>query len=607
MPLLGALIAIAGLAAGAVSAHAAAPASASPGPEQWRVRSPDGRLSVELRFADGLRATVRRDGARVLSSAIGLEAGGRCLPAGFTPTGHATSRIAEDYTTPAGKRREHQYRAHRLVLRFRHGRSRLAVELRAADDGVAYRTTLTGPARRHVSGECSAFSAPRATRAWLQHYGTSYEHPYLPARLRDADAGSVGFPALLSTGRAWALLSESGIGAGEPAARLRLRAGVLRVKRPPVAHGLDRLRTPWRVAVIGSLATIVESDLVDDLAPPARAGDWSWVRPGRVAWSWWSDSGSPGDLARQREYVDFAARMGWEYVLVDEGWDASWMPDLTAYARARGVGVLLWSRWDALATPAQRDALLSQWRDWGAAGVKLDFVQSDSQQRMRWYRSVARAAAARHLVVDFHGSTAPRGLSRTFPNVLTQEAVLGAESYKGDAAVQASPAHNATLPFTRNAIGPMDYTPVTFSTPRRRTTLAHELALSVVFASGLQHFADSPEAYAALPLAEGWLRAIPAAWDETRLLGGYPGRSATIARRAGERWYVGAIRAGGAHTMELPLGFLPPGRTYVAEAIEDAPGGTLAARTQEVTSADALRMATSPDGGYVVRLEPVAG
>jgi alpha-glucosidase len=584
--------------AGIVALAAAAPAGAAA--REWRVVSPDGRLSADVRLDGGLHATLRRDGMRVLSSAIGLDAGGRCLPQGFDPAGHRTARIAEDFATPAGKRREHHHRARELVLRFRDGRSRLTVAIRAADDGIAYRTTLTGPARRRVTGECSAFTAPRGTRAWLQRYGTSYERPYLPTPLRAA-AGDVGFPALLSTGRAWALLSEGAIGAGQPAARLHARDGVLRVERPP---GRDRLRTPWRVAVIGSLATIVESDLVDDLAPPARGEDWGWVRPGRVAWSWWSDSSSPASLARQRQYVDFAARMGWEYVLVDEGWDASWVPALTAYARERGVGVLLWSRWDALATPARRDALLSRWRDWGVAGVKLDFIQSDSAARMRWYRDVARAAAERRLVVDFHGSTAPRGLSRTWPNVLTQEAVMGAESYKG--AVHASPAHNATLPFTRNAIGPMDYTPVTFSA-RRRTSLAHELALSVVFASGLQHFADAPEAYAAQPLAERWLRDVPVAWDDTRLLAGRPGRSATIARRAGERWYVGAIRAGAGEAVEMPLSFLPPGRAYRAEVIEDAPGGTLAARTQAVTSADVLHLATAANGGYVVRLEPAAG
>jgi alpha-glucosidase len=586
MPLRGALVAL----PVALAAVAAAPAEAA-----WHVASPDGRVTADLRLAGGLRAVARHDGDRVLSARIGLGAGGRCLPAGFRPTGAGTHRVAEDYTTPAGKRRVHHVTARELVLRFRNGRSRLRVTVRAAADGIAFRTALHGPARRRVTGECSAFRAPRAAHAWLQRYGTSYEHPYDAVRLRSARPGAIGFPALVHTGQAWALLSESAIGPGQSAARLHVRDGVLGVEHSRGAS------TPWRVAVIGSLATIVGSDLVDDLAPGAPSGDWSWVRPGRVAWSWWSDSGSPASLARQQQYVDYAARMGWEYVLVDEGWDPSWIPTLTAYARDRGVGVLLWSRWDALATPAQRDALLTQWRDWGVAGVKLDFMESDSAARMRWYRDVARAAAQRLLVVDFHGATVPRGLSRTWPNVLTQEAVLGAESYKGDAPV--TPAHNTTLPFTRGAVGPMDYTPVAFSTPLRRTSLAHELALSVVYASGLQHFADSPEAYAGQPAAEAWLRDVPVAWDDTRLLAGHPGRSATIARRAGDRWYVGAIRAGSGGAVVLPLGFLPLG-AYTAHVIEDAAGG-LAARTVPVTAADKLRLSTGANGGYVARFTPV--
>ena len=422
------------------------------------------------------------------------------------------------------------------MLRFRDGRSRLRVTVRAANDGVAFRTALSGPARRHVTGECSTFRAPRSTRAWLQRYGTSYERPYDEARLRSARPGAIGFPALLDTGHAWTLLSESAIGRGQSAARLRLRDGVLEVQH---ARGTS---TPWRVAVIGSLATIVGSDLVDDLAPSAR-GDWSWVRPGRVAWSWWSDSGSPASLARQQQYVDFAARMGWEYVLVDEGWDPSWIPALTAYARDRGVGVLLWSRWDALATPAQRDALLAQWSEWGVAGVKLDFMQSDSAARMRWYRDVARAAADRRLVVDFHGATVPRGLSRTFPNVLTQEAVRGAEYYKGDAPV--TPAHNTTLPFTRGAIGPMDYTPVAFSAPSAQDeprARARALGRVRVGAAALRR------------LARGVRRAAGRRGVAARRAGrrgttrgcspAGPAARRRSRARSGDRWYVGAIRAG---------------------------------------------------------------
>jgi alpha-glucosidase len=579
---------------------------------RWTLRAPGGALTADIRLPPRgpLQATIRSDGKRVLDTVIGLAtARGRCLPEGLSPTGRPIRRrVVERYATPAGKRRLHRHVARELVLRFRRRKARMRVQLRAAADGFAYRSAAAGRARRRAGEECSTFSAPARAEAWSQPFTSSYERPYASGPLAEIAPGQLAFPALLRSGDRWALLSESAIERGQPASHLEVAAGepgVLRVVRRQVGWGTARARTPWRVAIVGSPATIVESDLVDDLAPAPRARDWSWVRPGRVAWSWWADSASPANAERQRQYVDFAARAGWEYVLVDEGWSPDWVPQLVAYAAERGVRILLWSRWDALRTAAQRRNVFALWRSWGVAGVKVDFMQSDSPGRLAWYRDLARDAAAQRLVVDFHGSTAPRGLPRTFPNVLTMEAVQGAESYKSDVPAPPTPAHNATLPFTRNAIGPMDYTPVTFSASRRQTTAAHELALSVVFSSGLQHFADSPESYAAVPLAERWLRDVPAAWDDTRLVGGYPGKAATIARRAGATWFVGGIRAGAAEEVDLPLGFLRPGRNYAAWVIEDSPAGGLVGRTARVTADATLRLATQGNGGFVVRIAPL--
>jgi hypothetical protein len=611
VPIRGLLIALAGLLAIAASLGVPAGAGAAGSKDrQWRLASPHGRLVAKVRFSGAeapLVAKLRRRRAQVLSSAIGLGTATRCLPMGFSLKGTQRSTLFEKYRTRAGKRRVHRHLANRLTLRFEQGDSVLWIELRASDDGFAYRTTLEGPARTRVTGECAAFTAPPGTQSWLQRFHRAYENPYTPGLLRDAPPGAIGFPALLSTRAGWALLTESELGRGQPATHLEVRAGVpdvLYVKRPHDRPGLQRVRTPWRIAVVGSLETIVESDLVEDLArPPARSMNWSWVRPGRVAWSWWADSASPASLDAQKAYVDFAARMGWEYALVDAGWNPAWIPQLTAYARQRDVRVLLWARWDALTPPSRRDALLRQYRAWGVAGVKLDYMESDSFRRMRWYRTVARAAARRRLLVNFHGSTLPRGMSRTWPNVLTWEGVLGAETYKGAAPV--TPAHNATLPFTRNAVGSMDYTPVTFSAARRQTSAAHELALSVVFESGLQHLADRPDVYSALPAARRWLRRVPVAWDGTELLGGYPGGSATIARRRGRRWYVGSIQAGPGGVERLPLRFLFRGRRYVARIVEDDPGGGLRTRSQRVTAKRSLRLSVAPAGGYVVRFTPV--
>jgi len=601
------------VAAAAVALPAPAAAAQQPPPprpQQWAVRSPDGRLAAvvaQARPGAPLRLTVRRDGRRLLAGALGLDTSAGRLVHGLRLRGRSAATVDERYATPVGKRLRHRLRARRLTLRLRRGATTVALQLLAADDGIAYRYRLAGRGPVRVVGERSSFAPARGTRTWLQRWTANYERPYDEAPLGAVAPGRYAFPALLGLGRGtWALLSESGVDGRFAAARLAVsaaRPGRLRVEPVGAVRGRRPLATPWRVAVVGELATIVGSDLVESLGGRSQIADERWIEPGRVAWSWWSDPGSSRSYERQLDYVALAAAMGWEYVLVDEGWDEAWMPRLVAEARRRGVRVLLWARWSDLESDAQRDELLGRWAAWGVAGVKLDFPQSDGQPRMAWYERTARAAADARLLVDFHGCTLPRGIQRRWPNVMTMEAVMGAEHELGGAAAL-SARHNATLPFTRNAVGSMDYTPVTFSAAGRTTTAGQQLALAVVFESGLQHFADSPQAYALRPEAEELLRAVPVAWDETRLLGGYPGRAATVARRRGGEWWVGAIGAGAARAERLPLRFLDPGRSYAATVVADAPGDGLRLERRTVTAADALALELAADGGATVRLVP---
>jgi alpha-glucosidase len=412
-------------------------------------------------------------------------------------------------------------------MTFARGRS---LELLVADDGVALRQT-------HADNDDVAWHAPRGTRAWLQSYRPDYEGHYDPVELRAARAGEYGLPALLQTGGDnWALLTESGL-TRQAAARLKIdhsRPGVLRLALP--AGEAAPRTTPWRVAVIGDLQTVVGSDLSLALGRPSQIRDTGWIRPGRVAWSWWSDPASPGDDRRQRAFVRAAAAYGWEYVLLDEGWDDDEVPGVVRYAGQRGVRVALWTSWKALRDPEQRERLLARWASWGVAGVKVDFLLSDSAARMAIYDDIARDAARHRLVVAFHGCTIPRGIQRTWPNVLTMEAVEGAErETPGQGSKAMDPRHEVNLAFTRNTIGSMDYTPVTFSARNRQTTDGHRLALAVVYESGLQHLSDTPESYAQHPLATTLLRDLPAAWDDVRLLAGAPDREVTLARRAGDR------------------------------------------------------------------------
>ncbi len=566
---------------------AAAVLAPTAGAAQWTLRAPSGPLRVQVRTdARGLATlTARRDGRIVLTAAAGR------LPGRVRA--HRTG-VDQRFSTPAGKRRAHHLRARRLLLRA--GGRRL--EVLAAPDGLALRLRGAG------SPEPTTFRAPAGTRAWLQHYTGGYEEPYAARRLATVRRGRFGFPTLLrAPGRPAVLLTESGLHTGDGAAHLEARRG-RRLQVAPPTHTRSADPTPWRVAVIGPLATVVESDLPLALGTASKLRDTSWIRPGRAAWSWWADSASTSDPARLRAYVDLAARLGWEYALVDARFRRDQLPGLVAYARERGVRLLLWFDAQDLATAAQRARVLDDVAGLGFAGIKVDYLLSDRPARIGLYGAIARAAAQRRLVVGFHGATVPRGLQRTWPNVLTVEAVRGAEHARGDEPAL-SPAQSVDLVFTRNVVGSMDYTPVAFSARHRRTSDAHELAEAVAYESGIQHYADTPESYAAHPLAEDVLRAVPAAWDQTRLVAGTPGRDAALARRAGQTWWLGALSAGAPRTLALPLRFLPAGRTYTATLTQDGPDG-LRTTTQTVTRTTVLREPVVRDGGLVVRLDPAA-
>jgi alpha-glucosidase len=543
----------------------AAPAEA----RTWTVRSPGGAVTANVRAGDGA-VTVAAAAVRT-----------RIRTGAFERVSARRRAIRESFRTPAGKRRRHTLRANVLRLRMSGGRR---VEVLVADDGVAVRERGAGEPR---------YSLPAGSRAWLQRYAANYEGTYDAVDL-GAARGGYGYPALLSTPAGWALLTEAGL-TGDGAARLTARRGALRVTDARV-----RGMSPWRLAIVGGLDDIVASSLPLALGRPSKVADTSWIRPGRVAWSWWSDSTSPERLATQQAYVDAAAARGWEYVLVDEGWDAAWVPELVAYAKARNVRVLLWTHWRELRDAKRRARLLDRWKGWGVAGVKADFLHSDRRARIAAYDAIARAAARRRMVVNFHGSTLPRGIQRTWPNVLTGEAVLGAEH--GKAGVVPA-AHDVNLVFTRNVVGSMDYTPVTFSARARTSTAAHQLALAVAFESGLQHLADAPAAYDARPAADAVLRALPVAWDDTRLLDGAPGEHATVARRAGAEWWVASLQAGPATTRAVSLGFLGAG-TYTATITGDDGADGLAVTTRAVTAADTLSVPVAADGGFTLRLRP---
>lgn len=433
-------------------------------------------------------------------------------------------------------------------------------------------------------------------------------------------------PALFGFGNDhWALVAEAGVDGRFAAAHLEqelLAPATIHYALPrrgettpqgPMESGDPRpvqvsgVATPWRTVLLGSLDEIVASDLVTDLAPPSRIRRTGWIRPGVSAWSWLTENASPRSLTRQQDFVDFAARQGWEYVLLDEGWKQAGdgLGAFVTAARKRGVRILLWLNQRDLDTEAERAEELDRIRRLGVAGVKVDFFDDDTQATMRLVDELAAATARRHLLLNLHGFTVPRGLSRTWPHILSSEGVRGAEYHylaQSFAGVVPAPnaVHDTILPFTRGVMGPVDYTPAVLTAPERTASDAHGLAMAVVLETGLLHPGDSVEAYDERPDARSLLRRLPVSWDATRLLEGSPGSGATLARRAGREWWVGSVQAGSARRVAVPLDFLAPKRRYRLTLWSDS---VVAPRV--VRRGDELAVDVIANGGFVARLRPL--
>ena len=444
-----------------------------------------------------------------------------------------------------------------------------------ANDGVAFRF---GGGDERVS-----YVIPDGTKRWLQRQKTDYEGFYPESA--SAANGKYNYPALIEYGDGlFGLITESGINHGNSCSYLTCNGDNYTVTYTDADEADVH---PWRLIIIGNLADIVESTLVTDMAEPCRITDTSWIKPGVSSWIYWAYNHSSKDFQKVKEYIDLAHDMGWPYTLIDWEWDemanGGNIEDAMAYAREKGVKVNLWynsgTSWigpgapgpqDRLRTHEAREREMTRLEQMGATGIKVDFFLPDGHEMVDYYLDILEDAARHHLLVDFHGCTIPRGWSRTWPNLMSMESVYGAEWYNNNRRMtNAAASHNATLPFTRNVIGPMDYTPCTFTDSQNPhiTTDCHELALPILFESGLQHMADRPEAY--LGLADeirNLLSGLPSAWDDTRLLAGYPGQFAVIARRSGDTWYIAGINGTNEELTVDPI-YSRLGNSIVLEAL----------------------------------------
>ncbi|HKX84460.1 MAG TPA: glycoside hydrolase family 97 catalytic domain-containing protein, partial [Pyrinomonadaceae bacterium] len=392
-------------------------------------------------------------------------------------------------------------------------------------------------------------------------------------------------------------------------------------------------RFPWRVFGLAERDTdLLNNELVFLLSEDAQE-DFSWVRPGKVAWDWWNANNIYGvdfksgiNTATYKYYIDFASKHGLEYIILDEGWSKTTedllafnpeidLPELFDHAKKKNVGIILWVLW--LPLEKDMDRILDEYQKWGVKGIKVDFMQRDDQKLVHFYERTAREAAKRKLLVDFHGAYKPTGMKRKYPNVLTSEGVKGLEHNKWSKDI--TPEHDLTLPFTRMVAGPMDYTPgammnasekefqIIFNRPMSQGTRSHQLALYVIYESPLQMLADSPSNYLREPEAMRFLSVVPTIWNETIPLEAKIGEYMAVARQASNGdWYIGAINNWNEREFEIELSFLDDGN-YEALIFQD---GANSARvtsdfrilTNIVKNGDRLKVKMAPGGGFAAHL-----
>jgi alpha-glucosidase len=624
-------------------------------PSQAFVTSPNGRIEVHFSLdAEGRpKYGVRLEGREILlPSRLGLVREDADFTTGLAKTRESgIERVTDEYELLTNKRRFNRYTANRRVieLRARNGEP-LHIVFQVSDDGVAFRYLFpqTSEAVRKIEHEVTSFVFPSGTLAWLQPMSAAktgwksvnpaYEELYekeIPAGTPPSTGAGWAYPALFRCGEQWTLISECALPRNYCGSRLRSEWGSTEytVSFPDRLEGMRGgpvnpestlpWMTPWRFIVVGTLKTLVESTLGIDLADkPAAGGKVAADAPGKAAWSWPLLGDDNTTYPVQRRFIDYAADMRWRYTLIDGLWDTQIgydkLKELVDYARSKSVKVLVWYNsagdWN-MSPQTPRDKLLtheSRIREFdrlngiGVAGLKVDFFGGDGQSVIAYYHDILEDAAAYGFLMNFHGATLPRGWQRTYPHLMTTEAVRGLEFVTFEQKnAEDEPSHAAMLPFTRNIFDPMDFTPMVLdriNRIERRTTSAFELALSVLFTSGIQHYAEIPEGMAKAPdYVREFLRHVPSVWEDVRFLAGFPGRYVVIARQGEGRWYAAGINAESA-PMPVTLSFEGMSVTTAATLITDGDGANLSFRKERlaVDASKALALTMKPRGGFVM-------
>lgn len=588
--------------------------------------SPDGQLQavISISAESGLQYIVTRDGGRVWNeSPLGLTVDS--IDLGTAVTSISAGPVTEQYRTypyrgAKATAVDHYNMMILTVNRGGAGDAQFLMEWRAYDDGIAYRYQIPGSGTRNLTSENSCFAAPPGASVWSHssinnsYYEGVFQKLYPPFWTFITTPATFELPATNGYAGGYAVIMEADL--DNYGGMILQPVNDLYTFKSYIYAGTFQRQsgtwTPWRITLTtDSLNEMVNSTIVSNLAPdPApELENASWIRPGKSLWSWWWRETRYED---QVPYIDYAAALGFDYVLWDEDWEywsTSQLDYLLNYARNKGIDVWVWKRWTTLDTQQERDVFFG-WIDTKNAaigekilvGVKIDFMNSETPAVINWYHDTLQDAADHQLMINFHGANKPTGMERTYPHEMTREGIRGLEYHGwGD---YLPPSHNAMIPFTRGLAGHTDYTPVTFWDDRMgNTSAAHQLAMAFVLVSPLTHWADRPEHYIN-SVARDVIEAAPTTWDETVVLDqSQLGELTAIARRKGSQWFL-AILNGSSTTsknINIDMNFLNSWLPFDAVLLADSTASQYSfSRTDTTISRDDnLSIWLRSGGGFV--------
>ncbi|MBC7407284.1 MAG: glycoside hydrolase family 97 catalytic domain-containing protein [Arcicella sp.] len=554
--------------------------------------------------------------------------------------------IKSTYSMLQGKRKNINYSANQYIVHLQNSKANLIdIIFQLSNDGVALRYYFPETSReiKKITEEKTSYNFDAAAKAWLQpmskaktgwsEVNPSYEEHYemgLPVNTKSAIGEGWVYPALFNSNDTWLLISESGLHEKYCGSHLIYNdtSNAMQLTFPQkeevfpggALNPESQLPwfTPWRIIAIGSLKTITESTLGTDLAEPAIIMDTSFIKSGLASWSWVLLKDDSVNYETTLKFIDYASKMKWLYCLIDADWNKrigeEKTKELATYAKSKNIKLLVWynssGSWNSTVYEPKSKLLnhddrvkeFTKLNKMGIAGIKVDFFGGDGQSMIAYYHALLKDAADHKLLINLHGATLPRGWQRTYPNLLTTEAIKGEEFItfiQADANLQ--PSHCTIIPFTRNVFDPMDFTPMVLdSIPniKRITTPAFELALPVLFLSGIQHIAETPDGMAKMPLfVVNYLKDIPTNWDDSKFIEGYPGKYIIMARKKGTIWHiVGVNGENTAKEIEIDLSFVT---NKTGNIIDENESGF---RNNIVSKGSKFTVKMKPYGGFVIKI-----